>query len=778
MRLSLTRAYRALADRVVSSTAKQAPASCSSKAGASVRANRGTPAFFEPLEERTLMSTTYYISNAGSDSNSGTSVNSPWKTPAKVSSTHLNPGDQALFEGGETFSGGLNLYSDGGSASDPIVIGSYGSGRATIASGTSVGLWALGTSGITIENLNFVGTHGSETSQDGIRLENYNTNAVRSGYLVTNCSITGYAENGVDFGGDTSSEGVNDLTLSNDTIYGNTMNGIESWANGAENNTNILITNCQVYGNTGNGTANTNGSGIMLQGLDGATVEYNSVYDNGAKGNGGVGIWCYDSNDVMFQYNQSYDNHTEGGDDGDGFDFDSNTSNSIMQYNYAANNDGGGFELDNWENDNTETGDIVRYNVAQNNAKKNNYSGIDIWGKVINAQVYNNTVYASQATSGQTSDIRISNNSITYLFPSNDYIANNLFVSTGDTPLVDFYSAALTGASNIKFDGNAYYSYSGTPYFVWGSWYGSLSSWQSATGQEKLNGTNTGIYANPQLASAGNAAVPASSDNPTTINAYHLQSSTPILNSGVVLNSLFSVASPLTGSTSKTIPGIDQSLSSSATSGSGSASSGSGSSSSNSSSGSTTTTTPKGTFSSTSLAGWDIGSPNAGSNSESGSTDIVTGGGAGIAKGSDSFRYAWTTMTNNGEMSAQVTSMSNSSSIAEAGVMVRTSTAANAPEVSMLTNPGGKTASLVWRSVAGGVTDTYSIADNGDQYVKLVRNGLYYSGYISANGSTWTLVGTIYLDTGTTVDIGLATTASAMGSTETATYKNVTLTGM
>jgi hypothetical protein len=723
--------------------------------------------FFEPLEERALMSTTYYVSPSGNDSNSGTSINSPWKSVGKVSNAHLNAGDHVLFQGGQTFGGTLELYEQNGASNAPIVISSYGSGQATISSGTGRGAYLLNDNYVTLSNLKFQGSPGSTTSQDGVRIENYAGNSVKYGDTVTGCTITGYAEGGIIFGGDSSNEGLSGVSLTYNTICNDVMTGIESYSVNSQSNTNIYIGYNQIYNIYGDGESSVNGSGIMLEGMNGCTVEHNSVHDNGSDGNGNVGIWAYSSNDVIFQYNESYNNMTHGADDGDGFDFDADVSNSIMQYNVAANNEGGGFELFQWHNDNSQTNDIIRYNVAQDNAWSHNYSQIDVWGKVINAQIYNNTVYTTQARSGQTSAIRISNNTITNLFPSNIYIANNIFSSSGSTPLVDFYSAALRGASNVVFAGNVYYSYSGSPDFAWGgNNYSSLSSWHSATGQETLNGQATGEYANPQLSNPGNAVPQPSAANLSSVTAaYDLQASTPILNAGVTLNSLFNVASPLTGVSSKTIPGIDQSLA-------GKVSSGSGSSTS-----APTSTTP-GSVSSSYLAGWDIGNPNAGSNSESGSTDIITGGGSGVLSGSsDSFRYAWTTLTGNGQITSQVTSMSNSASTAAAGLMIRSSTAANAADVSLLFNPSHTTVTFAYRSSNGGSVTTRSFSANGAQWIKLVRSGNTFEGYLSTNGDTWTEVASETVAMGNSTTIGLASTAGKSGTTETTTFRNVAFAG-
>ena len=72
--------------------------------------------------------TTYYVSPAGSDSNSGTSPGSAIQTLGRASGLQLNPGDQVLLQRGATFSGKLAVWKSG-TAGAPITIGAYGSGN-------------------------------------------------------------------------------------------------------------------------------------------------------------------------------------------------------------------------------------------------------------------------------------------------------------------------------------------------------------------------------------------------------------------------------------------------------------------------------------------------------------------------------------------------------------------------------------------------------------------------------------------------------------------------
>ncbi len=77
--------------------------------------------------------TTYYVSNSGSNSNSGTSTVNPWRTVGKVNSFNFSTSDRIYFKGGDTFSDAAELrISHSGTSGNYVIIGSYGSGKATL----------------------------------------------------------------------------------------------------------------------------------------------------------------------------------------------------------------------------------------------------------------------------------------------------------------------------------------------------------------------------------------------------------------------------------------------------------------------------------------------------------------------------------------------------------------------------------------------------------------------------------------------------------------------
>ncbi|HSV09393.1 MAG TPA: PA14 domain-containing protein, partial [Hanamia sp.] len=89
----------------------------------------------------TANATTYYISNDGNDSNSGTDASSAWQTINRLNSARLSPGDNVLFRRGDTFYGSI-VASNSGINGNPITYGAYGSGNKPVITGfTSVTSW-------------------------------------------------------------------------------------------------------------------------------------------------------------------------------------------------------------------------------------------------------------------------------------------------------------------------------------------------------------------------------------------------------------------------------------------------------------------------------------------------------------------------------------------------------------------------------------------------------------------------------------------------------------
>ena len=164
-------------------------------------------------------------------------------------------------------------------------------------------------------------------------------------------------------------------------------------------------------------------------------------------------------------------------------------------------------------------------------------------------------------------------------------------------------------------------------------------------------------------------------------------------------------------------------------------------------------------------------------------TFTMTGSGADIwnvnGVEADEFHFAYKILTGAGSMIAKVESIDNTNVWAKAGVMIRETLNPDSAHAMMVVTPGSGI-SFQRRPGTGQTslnTDTASIT--APYWVKIERDlSGNFTGSISANGSTWTMVGTWEnIPMGSNVYIGLAVTAHNASATCEAVFTNVTTTG-
>lgn len=485
-----------------------------------------------------IMASDYYISSTGNDSNSGTSVNSAWKTIEKLNTATLQSGDRVFFEGGKTFAGNIWLRSSGTAAS-PVRIGSYGTGRAVINAGNSYGIWADNSAGFIIENLIIKGAGSAANTREGILFWNTSVNNTRLGYVhIEHVEVSGFGKTGIYFGAASGAAGYEDVTITRCEVHDNGRNGIFTDSHLQYGYKNVKISHCKVFNNTGDrNEINTHtGSGIILGWTDGGLIEFCEAYNNGALNGwavgGPVGIWCFASRNVIIQYNESHHNKAGLDKDGGGFDIDGGAVNCILQYNYSHDNDGAGYLLAQYVGADPFYNNTVRFNISENDGRKNSYGGIGLWGgsPFRDCYIYNNTVYTDDAVSnGTPSCLFMANTNYSGL-----KIFNNIFVSKGKAKLIDSPSQAT--ASVIQFNGNCYFSADNNFTITWGGTdYFSLPAWRNTSGQEKTGSVNTGLQENPLLLDPGKGGTLADPLSLSSLSAYKVSPDSPVLNGGIDL---------------------------------------------------------------------------------------------------------------------------------------------------------------------------------------------------------------------------------------------------
>lgn len=486
-----------------------------------------------------------YVSPQGSDSNNGTSSATPWQSIDKVNATLFAPGDQIFFQGGQTFTGGLT-FTTAGTAANPIRISSYGTGRATISvPATRDGFFAYNFAGFSISNLNFEGPGATLTSKQGIIFYADLAGDVKLPFIrIDQVNVSGF-KNGILIGSWNGATGYDDVRITNTTAHDNLEAGIFVYGYPLSPSApvyahrNVYVGYSRAYNNFGDPNAgNPSGSGILFSSVRNGIIERSVAYDNGKNNlnsEGPVGIWAYDSTSVTIQNNESYHNDTGGTGDGNGFDLDDNVTNSVLQYNYAHDNQGAGF-LVYADATSPNSSNVVRYNISENDGKRlGQFGGIVIGGMVDNSDVYGNTVYVSSAASDPAA-LRIMTSGST---PTNVRVRNNIFYSSrGATGTVKLLDSPAIGT--YSFQGNNYYDATGTFSIRWGAnLFTSLNGWlNTATTQERQNGVIVGKSLDPRLGlPGGGGTLDDATKLESALAAYKLQAGSPMINAGVNLAS-------------------------------------------------------------------------------------------------------------------------------------------------------------------------------------------------------------------------------------------------
>jgi hypothetical protein len=488
----------------------------------------------------------FYIASTGNDSNAGT-IGSPWLTIAKVNAATLIPGDQVLFNGGDTFSGSLLIETSGESGS-PIIVSSYGTGRATISAGNAGnGIEVFNAVYVTVEDINVTGGGPENNFYVGVQFHTNTTNRY-PGAVVTNVNASGFGNRGIGImidavedalnsaGGydapqitycNVTNNGIAGIFISGDWHYGDLIPVNSEY--GYLNHTDCYIAHCYAYDNPGKSQYLTNwsGTGILMSGTNGGTIEHCTAYSNGSTigsgtgaNTGSIGIWMAECDDVIIQYCESYGN-TAWGVDGGGFDMDGSVHRGIIQYCYSHDNKGNGFFCYEWGSARGCVDNIIRYCISENDGTDSDHAAFCISGgnntATTGTKMYNNVGYIRNGypaikTWKNTSNTQIKNN--IFYFPS----ANNMF--SGDD------------ADAFTLDNNMYYVADGsTLSFRYNAVdYAGLVAFKTASAQEA-----NGIYANPRFTSPG-AGTNIGFGNPLSgLTSYKLLAGSPAINTGAVI---------------------------------------------------------------------------------------------------------------------------------------------------------------------------------------------------------------------------------------------------
>jgi hypothetical protein len=137
----------------------------------------------------------------------------------------------------------------------------------------------------------------------------------------------------------------------------------------------------------------------------------------------------------------------------------------------------------------------------------------------------------------------------------------------------------------------------------------------------------------------------------------------------------------------------------------------------------------------------DVGAPAfAGSGVESGGTFTLSGAGAGFSSTSDQFNFTSQSLSGDGQITARVTGLGAAPG-ALAGVIMRETLNANSTFALTALVAGGGTRFLTRTTTGGSAASASGPSATPPEWVRLTRVGNVFTGEVSADGSTWTEVG-------------------------------------
>ena len=178
-------------------------------------------------------------------------------------------------------------------------------------------------------------------------------------------------------------------------------------------------------------------------------------------------------------------------------------------------------------------------------------------------------------------------------------------------------------------------------------------------------------------------------------------------------------------------------------------------------------------------SGWtasNIGNPwLKGSAQYSSGTYTISGSGSDIAGSRDQFMFVYQQLQGDGVITARVSSLDRPNDAAKAGVMFRASLTQSSQHALMFVSAAQGTGFQRRISDSGTNRLTAGSTASAPRWIRLERRGSTFSAYESADGATWSLVGTETMSAPATMYVGLAVTSHNTSALANATFRSVSV---
>ena len=446
--------------------------------------------------------TAYYIdAMEGSDTNSGQTPQTAWRSFSPCNTHIFQAGDSLLFKRGGSWTGNLRPQGSG-TIDHPIVISAYGIGdrpvldaAGKIAAGQTVSatIQFFNQPHWTIRDLKIMNFMAAEPDRFiTVSDRQVPVKSPKIGILVQACdygTIQGLRFINLEIcrvNGDMSTKhngGIFfDITRDSDR---------RKWI--PTNFENLIIEQCHIYDVDRTGISNrsvwearslhsatgdtltdgridnwfpsrsvhirsnrferTGANALILRVAKRPVIEKNLFANCAIKGSGNA-VFPFNCDDALIQYNEAcytrYNDETNAWDgradnDAGGFDSDYNCKNTIIQYNYSHDNEYGGILICCMGGGTRfNAGTIVRYNIFQNNQ----HHVFRVSGQPVDTYIYNNIIYVD-STQQKTALVWHKN---WRGYPDSTHYFNNVFINQGKLS-----SYRLERSSNNVFSHNVFY---------------------------------------------------------------------------------------------------------------------------------------------------------------------------------------------------------------------------------------------------------------------------------------------------------------------------------
>ena len=458
------------------------------------------------------LAATVYVDCKGDDANPGT-ADLPIRSLEALTRRIWAPGDAVYFRGGQKFTGILRL-SGGGTDAKPVIVGSYGTGRATIDSNGSTLFLGYNQGGFEFRDLNL------KSSSSGIKASGIHFYAVAPVGLrfpavtVKNCDLRGFDGPAIKIGSrQPSNPGWTKICVDNCRVTEN-GEGMAVFGFDAPVAGTYAIDSLQV---TRSEFADNRGTGLSICGVSSGLVDLCSFHDNHGVG----GCWTWAAKNVVIQRCISYKNRRGSGNDGFGFDLDGGSVGCTIQYCLSYQNDTAGFAIFDYPNSADTVDNTIRYCISENDVRSDKEGGsfvLNSWANtpIRNSAIYNCVAYLkSRGGSSKCAGFMGLGQQALYGYQSGiiqgcGFWNNIVYLDGRGSDLAHVYCqiGAIT-PSEIAFKGNNYSSSKGRPLRILTgqTLFASLAEWRTNTGQERLIGSkgivDCGISADPLCARLG-----------------------------------------------------------------------------------------------------------------------------------------------------------------------------------------------------------------------------------------------------------------------------------